>query len=147
MTSGSEDETVGGVRGVRLVRLDRVDASNGSLTVAEHGRQVPFPVERIFTVFGVPEDEVRGTHAHRACHQFLIAAAGRVTAVVDDGERTAEVVLDRPEVGLYLPPLTWGGQRQYAPGTVLLVLASHPYDRADYIEDHDEFLRVARARD
>jgi len=133
------------VRGVRIVELGRVDAPNGSLTVAEVAQQVPFDIARFFTVFGVPAGELRGTHAHRACHQFLVAVHGRFVARVDDGDRTADVVLDRPELGLYMPPMTWGGQFDYSPDAVLLVLASHRYDRADYIEDYEEFLRLARS--
>ncbi|OJX62638.1 MAG: hypothetical protein BGO95_07930 [Micrococcales bacterium 73-13] len=138
-------DPLGEVRDVRLVRIGRVDAGNGSLTVAEVGSQLPFPVRRFFTVFDVPAGELRGTHAHRECHQFLVAVHGSVTARVDDGARTAETVLDRPELGLYLPPLIWGGQLDYSPGAVLLVFASHPYDRSDYIEDYEEFLRMVRS--
>ena len=93
-------DPLGELRDVRLVRIGRVDAGNGSLTVAEVGGQLPFPVRRFFTVFDVPAGELRGTHAHRECHQFLVAVHGSVTARVDDGARTAETVLDRPELGL-----------------------------------------------
>jgi dTDP-4-dehydrorhamnose 3,5-epimerase-like enzyme len=136
---------LGEVRGVRLVDLARVDAENGALVVAEFDDQVPFAVARMFSVFDVPVGELRGTHAHRECEQFLVCVSGSIRARVDDGVTTADVLLDRPELGLYMPPLTWGGQYEYSPGAVLLVLASHRYDRGDYIEDYDEFLTVVGA--
>lgn len=134
-------------RGSRLIELTDITAENGTLIVGQHPDQLPFAVERIFTLLGVPSSEVRGTHAHRECHQVLICMAGSVSAVVDDGTATEEVVLDRPSVGLYMPPLTWGKQYRYSSDAVLLVLASHPYDAHDYIHDYDEFLRLAASAD
>lgn len=130
---------VGAVRGVALIELTSIRADNGALIVGEHPSQLPFAVERIFTLFDIPEGEVRGTHAHRVCEQFLICQRGSVTAVVDDGVHREEVVLDQPHLGLYMPALTWGTQYRYSPDAVLLVLASDGYDADDYIHDYDEF--------
>ena len=87
---------------------------------------------------------MRGEHAHRECHQFLIAAHGRLSVVVDDGRERKEVVLGEPSVGLYMPPGIWGIQYKFQPDTVLLVMASHAYDAGDYIRDYSEFLQTAR---
>ena len=133
------------VRGARLVELSLIAGDNGSLVVGETPRQLPFTVERIFTLFDIPEGEVRGTHAHRHCEQFLICQRGSVTAVVDDGVNREEVVLDRPSLGLYMPALTWGTQYRYSADAILLVLASDPYDADDYIHDYEEF-KVLSAR-
>ena len=130
-------------RGSRLIELTDITAANGALVVAEHPGQLPFTVERIFTLLDIPEGEVRGTHAHRECEQFLVCLTGSVTAVVDDGVSSDEVVLDRPSLGLYMPRLTWGRQYRYSHDAVLLVLASHAYDADDYIHDYDEFTRLA----
>lgn len=131
--------TLDDVRGVRLVPLTEISAENGRLVIGEAPGQLPFTVERIFTLFEIPEGEVRGTHAHRHCEQFLICQRGAVTAVVDDGTHRAEVVLDSPSVGLYMPALTWGTQYRYSADAVLLVLASDAYDADDYIHDYVEF--------
>jgi hypothetical protein len=93
-------------------------------------------------VFDVPGKDVRGEHAHRRCDQFLVCARGTLNVVVDDGVHTEEIHLDRPDVGLRVPPLIWARQYKYSPDALLLVLASDPYDPADYIRDYDEFLSV-----
>ena len=133
------------VRGVRLVELKQVIAENGSLVIGEQPTELPFAAARIFTLYDIPEGEVRGTHAHRVCEQFLVCLRGSVTAVVDDGENRAEVVLDRPSLGLYMPALTWGTQYRYSADALLVVLASDPYDAGDYIHDYDEFTALANA--
>jgi len=133
------------VSGVLLTRLKKVTDENGSLIVGELQAGLPFLVKRIFTVLDVPNGETRGIHAHRECEQFLICMRGSVTAIVDDGTRRAEVVLDDPSVGLYMPAMTWGTQFGYSPDAVLVVLASDLYDAGDYIDDYEEFRQLRGA--
>ena len=135
-----------GVGAVRLHRLTRVADMRGSLSVGEFGRTVPFDAKRYFIVFDVPSREVRGEHAHRESHQFLVCVRGSVTAIVDDGEHRAELTLDRPELALHIPPMIWGTQYRYAEDAVLLVFASHYYDPAEYIRDYDTYLAELRGR-
>jgi acetyltransferase-like isoleucine patch superfamily enzyme len=118
----------------------------GSLVAREVGADVPFVPERSFIVFDVPTKEVRGEHAHRTCHQYLVALRGSVQVLCDDGRDRREYVLDAPEIGLYMPPLIWGTQYRYTSDAMLLVLASHHYDPADYIRDYDAFLSLVRQR-
>ena len=129
----------------RLHQLPKVADIRGSLTVGEFERSIPFCAKRYFMVFDVPSVETRGEHAHRECHQFLICVSGQVSVVADDGTARREFLLDRPDIGLHLPPLTWGIQYKYSKDAVLLVFASHYYDNADYIRDYDEFRKIVGA--
>lgn len=129
----------------KLIELPRIIDHRGNLTAGEFGKSIPFEVKRYFMVYQVPLVEVRGEHAHRECHQFLICARGRISVIADDGTNREEFLLDRPELGLHLPPLTWGVQYKYSPDAVLLVFASHHYDPADYIRDYQDFLSVVAA--
>jgi acetyltransferase-like isoleucine patch superfamily enzyme len=133
------------VRGVTVHRLPMAEDLRGRLSAGEVGAHIPFTPARYFIVFDVPGKHVRGEHAHRACHQFLVAARGSVTLVVDDGVTAEEMLLDEPNVGVYVPPKVWAVQYRYSPDALLLVLASDPYDAADYIRDYDEFLATAAA--
>jgi UDP-2-acetamido-3-amino-2,3-dideoxy-glucuronate N-acetyltransferase len=128
-----------GVRGVDLYHFPWIKDPRGDLTVGEFGRGFPFQPKRYFIVFGVSAGTLRGEHAHKACHQFLICAQGRCTALVDDGANSCEVILDNPSVGLYVPPLIWGTQHDYSYDGALLVFASDYYDPDDYIRDYGAF--------
>lgn len=108
------------------------------------GVEIPFVPQRYFLVYAVPNAEVRGEHAHRVCHQFLVCTHGACSVVMDDGFANEEVRLDAPTLGLHLPPMTWGIQYKYTPDAVLLVFASHPYDPDDYIRDYPSFVDAAR---
>lgn len=129
----------------RFFRLPRVSDIRGCLTVGEFERTVPFGVKRYFMVYDVPSVETRGEHAHRECHQFLICVRGSLSVVADNGRERKEFALDSPDIGLYLPPMTWGIQYKYSRDAMLLVFASHYYDPNDYIRDYDEFLVLAGA--
>jgi acetyltransferase-like isoleucine patch superfamily enzyme len=130
------------VRGVVLHHLPLVEDLRGSLTFGEVEKHVPFPVRRYFLVFDVSSREIRGEHAHRRLHQFIVCVHGTCNVVADDGENRQEFILDRPAAAVYIPPLTWAVQYKYSPDAVLLVLASEPYDPADYIRDYNEFLEA-----
>lgn len=129
-----------GVGEVSVHRLPRVADMRGSLSVGEFERNVPFAPRRYFLVFDVPGREVRGEHAHRECHQFLVCVRGAVSVLVDDGAQRAEVLLDQPDIGIHIPPLIWGTQYRYSDDAVLLVFASHYYDAGEYIRDYAQYL-------
>jgi hypothetical protein len=135
-----------GVGKASLHRFTFVEDLRGNLSAADFERDLPFLPKRHFLVFSVPGKEIRGEHAHRECHQFLIAAHGSVSVVADDGARRKEVLLDHPSLGFYLPPLTWGIQYKYSPDAVLLVFASHAYDANDYIRDYDQYINIIANR-
>jgi acetyltransferase-like isoleucine patch superfamily enzyme/dTDP-4-dehydrorhamnose 3,5-epimerase-like enzyme len=128
------------VNGVSVHKLPSVVDLRGSLSFAEAHVHVPFDIRRYFLIFSVPSSEVRGEHAHKTVHQFLVCVSGSCHVVADDGKVRQEFTLDDPTVGLYLPPLIWGVQYKYSQDAVLLVLTSAPYDAGDYIRDYSEFL-------
>lgn len=122
--------------------LTTVEQARGRLVVGEFPSQLPFVPIRFFVVSGVPTGEARGQHAHRDCHQFLVALKGSVTAEVWDGDGHRSYVLDSPAVGLHMPPMTFGMQHDYSLDAQLLVLASNPYDVEDYMDSFGEFSRA-----
>jgi acetyltransferase-like isoleucine patch superfamily enzyme len=135
-----------GVGDVTLHRHKLVRDPRGDLVFGECPADIPFDVRRYFLVFGVPSEKTRGEHAHRACKQYLICVRGSCAVVVDDGRSRCEVTLDSPELGIYLPPMTWGIQYKYTADAVLLVFTSAYYDGADYIRHYPDFLAEARRR-
>ncbi len=130
------------VAGVTLHELPLVKDMRGNLSVGEFERSVPFSPQRYFVVFDVPSKEIRGEHAHRRCHQFLICLKGSCAVVTDDGSVRQEFFLDRPNLGLYLPPMVWGVQYKHTPDAVLLIFASDYYDPNDYIRSYEEFMET-----
>jgi dTDP-4-dehydrorhamnose 3,5-epimerase-like enzyme len=111
----------------------------GYLTYLEGERHVPFAIRRIYTIYGVAPGYDRGHHAHRTCRQVLIPVSGAVTVALDDGKEAVQVRADWPGKGILIEPMVWHTLQDFAPGTVCVVLASHPYDEKDYIRDRKVF--------
>lgn len=127
------------ISGVELGTIQMIRDARGDLLAREVGRGIPFTPKRVFVISNVSPREVRGQHAHKLCHQLLVCLKGKVTCLVDDGVERAEYCLNTPEMALHVPPMIWGTQYRYSSDAVLMVLASHEYDTADYIEDYAEF--------
>jgi hypothetical protein len=129
-----------GVGASALFLMRRITDARGALTVGEVPTELPFSPARYFVVFDVPSMELRGEHAHKRCQQFLICLHGSCRVLLDDGRSRCEVTLDRPDMGVFMPEMTWGTQYRYSQDAVLLVFASRPYEADDYLRTYDEFL-------
>ncbi len=127
-----------------LVRHRAIADRRGALVALEAGRQVPFDIARVYWVYDVDPASPRGFHAHKALHQWAVCVAGSCRMRLSDGHSWREAVLDSPDLGLHIGPMIWHEMHDFAPGTVLLVLASAAYDEADYIRDFAEFEALAQ---
>lgn len=135
------------VRHSGLLRLQFFkDAPDGNLFIAEAGRHVPFAVKRVYFINQLANREaVRGKHAHRRLEQAIFCINGSFTLKLDDGRHTQRMTLDDPSCGVRLGPMLWHTMSSFSRDCVILVLASDHFDAADYVRDHAEFLRLARA--
>ncbi len=123
-----------------IIELPRIENRAGNITPVHGMINVPFEIKRVFYSFDIPGGEARGAHAHKACHQFLVAASGSYEVVLDDGINKRTVLLNRPFYGLHIPPGIWASEQDFSSGSVCLVLASECYTEEDYIRDYDEFI-------
>lgn len=114
--------------------------SRGSLIALEGNKDIPFEIKRVYYIFDTNKDVIRGHHAHKTLEQVLLCVSGSCIIVLDDGKERSEVLLDKPNIGLYVGPNMWHEMKDFTPGAVLLVLASDFYKEADYIRDYSEFL-------
>ena len=129
----------------RILELAVATDSRGLLAAGQYPDHLPFVPSRVFIVAESPAATERGGHAHRECNQVLIATAGSVRVELDDDEGTCEIILDHPTRALLIPALVWAKQTYLDDGASLVVLASHPYDVDDYVDDREEsaLLRAA----
>jgi hypothetical protein len=124
-----------------LLNLRKISDRRGNITPLENNKDVPFDVKRVFYLYDIPGGESRGAHAHKECHQFLIAASGSFEVSLDDGNVQRIVQLNRPFVGLHIPPGIWASEINFSSGSICLVMASHLYNEGDYIRDYQTYLK------
>lgn len=123
-----------------IIELPRINNRAGNITPVTNNINVPFDIKRVFYIYDIPGGEDRGAHAHKDCHQFLIAASGSFEIEMNDGINKRTVTLNRPYFGLHIPPGIWSAEKGFSSGSVCLVLASQKYDEKDYIRDYAEFI-------
>ena len=123
-----------------IFTLSKNESSQGNLTVVQSDIDVPFEIKRVFYLYDIPGGESRGAHAHKTCHQFLVAVSGSFEVTLDDGSNKRTVVLNRPFYGLHIPPGIWAAEQGFSSGSVCLVLASEKYEEEDYIRDYKEYI-------
>lgn len=73
----------------------------------------------------------------------MVAVAGSCRIRVKDpwgGDR--EFALERPQTGLYIPPMLWKDMYGFRSGSVLLVLSNEHYDADEYIRDYEKFRKL-----
>ena len=128
-----------------LITLSKIHDRKGNLTSIENTVEIPFDVKRVFYLYDIPGGESRGGHAHKECHQFLVAARGAFEVLLNDGRTQRTISLNRPNVGLHIPPGIWASEINFSSGAICLVLASHTYNEEDYIRDYNEYLKYINA--
>jgi len=122
-----------------IIELPRLKNRTGNITVVNNNDNIPFEVKRVFYIYDIPGGEDRGAHAHKDCHQFLVAVSGSFEVEMNDGTNKRTITLNRPYYGLHIPPGIWAAEKGFSSGAVCLVLASHKYDEKDYIRDYEKF--------
>lgn len=118
----------------------------GQLVAIEAMKDLPFEVKRVYYIYDTLPGVRRGFHAHLNLQQILLCVHGSCKIHLDNGTDTAEVLLDKPNEGLYISNDMWREMYDFSDGAVLLVLASQHYDESDYIRNYDVFLQTVKAK-
>lgn len=134
------------VKGVEIYNLPKVSDIRGELSYIEYQKQIPFLVKRFFMVYNVPSQEVRGEHAHKKSHQFLVCVRGSLSVVLDDGKNSLEIPITSMNIGIYIKPLVWTVHYKYSDDAILLVFASDKYDSREYVRNYDEFKKLLKGK-
>lgn len=127
-----------------VIELPIAHNETGNISVLENNTNIPFDIKRVYYLYDVPMGAERGGHGHFELQQYVVAASGSFTFVLDDGKNKKEVFLNHPNKALYIKPGIWREMKDFSSGSVCLVLASHKYDEKDYMRDYREFLKFKK---
>jgi dTDP-4-dehydrorhamnose 3,5-epimerase-like enzyme len=127
-----------------LIDIPIAHDKRGNLSVIEGSKTIPFEIKRVYYLYDIPSGAKRGGHAHRKLQQLIIAASGSFTVVLHNGKKKESYTLNRSNIGLYIPQMTWREIENFSTGAVCLVLASEHYDESDYIRSFKEFKELAK---
>lgn len=130
----------------RLEDIKTIRDARGALGVIE-GADLPFDIQRVYFLYGVAPNAMRGAHGHIALEQFIFCVQGSAKLTLDDGATRTDYDLSSAASGVYVPPMHWREISDFSADGAVIVLASQPYTPEDYIFDYDAFVRMARGGD
>ena len=125
-----------------IYTLPKINFRAGNITPIHPNIEIPFNIKRIFYIYDIPGGEDRGAHAHKKCHQFIVAASGSFDVFLDDGKNKRTVSLNRPYFGLHIPPGIWAAEQSFSSGSICLVIASNNYNASDYIREYKLYKKL-----
>ena len=130
------------VEDVKIVELPKFTDPRGNLSFVEQLNHIPFEIKRTYWIYDVPGGESRGGHAFRKNDEFIVALSGAFDVIVDDGKEKKRFALNRSYYGLYIPAGLWRTMENFSTNSLALEFGSIHYDRTDYVEDYDQFLKL-----
>ena len=123
----------------KLIEIPTFEDKRGVLSVIENNKDIPFSIQRVYYIYGSQMKTVRGYHAHKKLQQVLIAVNGSIDVKLHDGCNEETITLKNPFSGLLVKSPVWRTMRAFSSDAILLVLASLPYAKSDYIRSYSEF--------
>lgn len=130
------------VEDVKIVELPKFTDPRGNLSFVEQLNHIPFEIKRTYWIYDVPGGETRGGHAYKENQEFIVALSGAFDVVVDDGVKKKGFILNRSYYGLYVPAGLWREMENFSTNSLALEFGSIHYDRNDYVEDYEQFLKL-----
>lgn len=124
-----------------MLNFNAKSDNRGSLIALENLKEIPFEIKRIYYIYDTKPEFPRGAHAHRELEQVLIMMDGSCELVLNDGKNIKNIILNRPDMGIFIGKNMWREMKNFSYGAKLLVLASDFYNEKEYIRDYEEFLR------
>lgn len=124
----------------KLINLKKISDGRGNLTPIEENKDIPFDIKRIYYLYNIAENKIRGEHAHKNLQQLILCLNGSFDIIIDNGYSIEKFILNDPSVGLYVPKMHWRILENFSKESICLVLASDEYNEDDYYRNYDEFL-------
>jgi oxalate decarboxylase/phosphoglucose isomerase-like protein (cupin superfamily) len=128
---------------VELISLPKISDPRGNLTFIQFPQQVPFEIQRVFWTYNVPSGELRGGHAYKTQHEVIVALSGSFDVVVKSVNGVVQKVsLNRGDVGIYIPAMSWRHLENFSTNAFSLHLSSNKFDENDYLRDFNLISQV-----
>jgi len=122
-----------------IINLPKIIDERGNLTFFEGGTHIPFEIKRVYWIYDVPGGEIRGGHAFKEQHEFIVALSGSFDVVIYEGLNKSRYHLNRSYYGLFIPKGFWREIDNFSTNSVVLVCSSTFFDKSDYIRDFELF--------
>src|SRR3989338_6877031 len=101
------------------------------LCFAESNKHIPFEIKRVYYIFDVYGNSVRGMHDNKKTEQILFCIRGKVKIRLDNGTEKEDIVLKNPNEGIFLGKMMWHEMTDFSKDALILIFASDYYNEED----------------
>lgn len=123
----------------KIINLEKHTDFRGNLVAIDS--ILPYNIARVYYIYNV-NDSIRGGHRHKNTIQALICIKGSCKIYCNNNINESIFELNEPDFCLLLEPEDWHEMYDFSNDSILLVLASLPYNIEDYIyEPYQNSLR------
>ena len=130
------------IKQVQMLEFPQFEDDRGHLVIVEGKQNIPFEIKRVFYIYGSDKDAIRGQHANRRSEFVLINVSGSSKVKVKDGEGNEVVfLLNRPNMGIFLPKMISKEMYDFSKDSILLCLSSEHYDSSEYIKNYNDYIK------
>jgi oxalate decarboxylase/phosphoglucose isomerase-like protein (cupin superfamily) len=129
---------------IKKIDLPKIIDARGNLSFFENTNQIPFDIKRTYWIYDVPGGELRGSHAFKKSHEFIVALSGSFDVILNNGTTELKYSLNRSYTGLYIPNLVWRKLENFSTNSLALVASNSAYEESDYIRDFEEFKNIKK---
>jgi dTDP-4-dehydrorhamnose 3,5-epimerase-like enzyme len=130
------------LKDVRIIQLPKILDERGNLSFFENEKQIPFSIARAYWIYDVPGGGVRGGHAYKTLHEFIVALSGSFDVILNDGREEKKFSLNRSYTGLYVPKMIWRYMENFSTNSLALIVADQSYKDQEYIRNFEIFLSL-----
>ena len=127
-----------------LLDLESFRNKESFLVACQKGKNCPFEIKRVFYIFNVKKDAIRGQHANRETKFLMIALSGSCHIKIDNGIKQKIIVLNNPKQGLYVGKMLWKEMYNFSKDSILLVMANTLYNESEYISDYQLYQNIMK---
>lgn len=128
----------------KIIDFKELGDLRGKLVVVEGMKDIPFEIKRIFYIYGIRPDVIRGQHANKISRFILINLSGECKVKVNDGKNEEVFILNKPNQGIYLDRMVWKDMYDFSDDSILLALSDSEYISDEYIKDIEEMKTLER---
>ena len=77
----------------KIIDLPKILDERGNLSFLEENKHIPFEIKRTYWIYDVPGGEIRGGHAYKTNHEFIVAISGSFDVILNDGKDKIKLLI------------------------------------------------------
>lgn len=107
----------------QIIQFPSILDERGAITVLESITQLPFDIKQVNWLYDLPENFQKEQYVYKPHNEVIVAIAGSIEMVVDDGNSKIRYQLKNSGYGLFLPKMMLRSFDIFSDNSIVLVVS------------------------